>query len=199
MDDHLGHKFFFIQNIYFSESLRYIRAASLIQQQMQHTAWLLLGTNLGNRHQNLMAATGAIRTFLGAVDKQSHIYESEPWGKIHQPEFYNQALQLVTPCTALETLHHIKQIEFLLGRENKERWAPRTIDIDILFFDELNVESPILTIPHPQIHLRKFTLEPLNEIAPEIVHPVFGKTISELLEQCTDTLKVESLALTYQY
>jgi 2-amino-4-hydroxy-6-hydroxymethyldihydropteridine diphosphokinase len=166
---------------------------------MQHSALILLGTNLGNRHQNLMAATGAIRTFLGSVEKQSHIYESEPWGRIHQPAFYNQVLQVSTPCTALETLHHIKQIEFLLGRDNKEKWAPRTIDIDILFFDDLKVESPILTIPHPQMHLRRFTLEPLREVAPDHVHPLLGKTIVELLDECADTLQVTALDLVYQY
>ncbi|MBC8047552.1 MAG: 2-amino-4-hydroxy-6-hydroxymethyldihydropteridine diphosphokinase [Fimbriimonadaceae bacterium] len=166
---------------------------------MQHNALILLGTNLGNRQQNLMAATGAIRTFLGSVEKQSHIYESEPWGRGHQPMFYNQALQIVTPCTALETLHHIKQIEFLLGRERKERWAPRTIDIDILFFDDLQVESPILTIPHPQLHLRKFTLDPLNEMVPDYMHPVLKKTIAELWYECEDVLKVTTLDLAYQY
>lgn len=166
---------------------------------MQHNAFILLGTNLGNRQQNLMAATGAIRTFLGSVDTQSHIYETEPWGRGHQPMFYNQALQVSTPCTALETLHHIKQIEFLLGREAKERWAPRTIDIDILFFDDMQVESPILTLPHPQLHLRKFALEPMIEIAPDFMHPVFKKTITELYEECGDELKVSSLDLVYVY
>lgn len=166
---------------------------------MQHTALILLGTNLGNRHQNLMAATGAIRTFLGSVEKQSHIYETEPWGRAHQPLFYNQALHVITPCTALETLHHIKQIEFLLGRDTKEKWAPRTIDIDILFFDDLKVESPILTVPHPHMHLRRFTLEPLMEIAPDHYHPVLKKTISEIYEECTDALNVTSLDLVYQY
>ncbi len=164
-----------------------------------HTAWLLLGTNLGNRLQNLMAATGAIRTFLGNVDLQSHIYETQPWGKTHQPVFYNQAIKLCTPCTALETLHHIRQIEYLLGRSNDEKWAPRVIDIDILFFDDIKIESPLLTIPHHHIPERKFTLEPLNEIAPELIHPVFNKTISELNNECRDELKVNVLDLVYQF
>lgn len=166
---------------------------------MEHNVWLLLGTNLGNREENLMAATGAIRTFLGKVIIQSHIYETEPWGRSHQPKFYNQAMQIVTPNTALETLHHIKQIEYLMGRDGKEKWAPRTLDIDILFFDTLNIESPLLTVPHTHLHERLFTLEPLCEIAPDLMHPVFNKTIRELKEECKDTLKVERLDTVYKF
>jgi len=166
---------------------------------MEHKVWLLLGTNLGNRMENLMAATGAIRTFLGTVIKQSHVYETEPWGRTHQPLFYNQVLLIQTPSSALETLHHIKQIEFLLGRDGREKWAPRTLDIDILFFDALNVESPLLTIPHKHLHERRFTLEPLCEIDPDLMHPVFNKTVAELLAACTDPLSVSKLDAVYKF
>lgn len=165
----------------------------------EHIAYLLLGTNLGNRTENLSKATSAIRMFLGRVEKQSHIYETEPWGKPHQPVFHNQAIQIVTPCSPLETLHLIKQVEFLLGRDNTEKWAPRIIDIDILFYDQYTIESPVLTIPHPHIAERKFTLEPMMEIAPELIHPVMQKSIAELYHTCKDTLEVKTLDLVYQF
>lgn len=165
----------------------------------EHTAYLLLGTNLGNRSENLSKATAAIRMFLGRIESQSHIYETEPWGRPHQPKFYNQAIKVVTPCSPLETLHLMKQVEFLLGRDNAERWAPRVIDIDILFFDDITIESPILTIPHAHIAQRRFTLDPLCEIAPDLIHPVMQKTIQELTALCTDTLAVQPVDTVYQF
>ena len=165
----------------------------------EHTAYLLLGTNLGNRSENLAKATAAIRMFLGRVDSQSHIYETAPWGKPHQPNFYNQAIKVTTPCSPLETLHLLKQIEFLLGRDNSEKWAPRIIDIDILFFDELAIESPLLTVPHQHIASRRFTLDPLCEIAPDLVHPVLKQTIAELTMACTDPLTVKEVDAVYQF
>lgn len=165
----------------------------------EQRTWLLLGTNLGNLQENMLKATGSIRMFLGRVLQQSHIYETEPWGRPHQPRFYNQALCVSTPCTAMETLHLIKQVEFLLGRDHAEKWAPRIIDIDILFYEDLVIESPVLTIPHPHMAERRFTLEPLHEIAPDLVHPVLNKTISELLLECRDTLAVKELDVVYQF
>lgn len=165
----------------------------------EHTAYLLLGTNLGNRTENLSKATAAIRMFLGRVEVQSHIYETEPWGKPHQPLFYNQAIKITTPCSPLETLHLIKQVEFLLGRDRSEKWSPRIIDIDILFFDEIAIESPVLTIPHAHIADRKFTLEPLREIAPDLVHPVLHQTITELFLTCKDELNAKPVDAVYQF
>ena len=165
----------------------------------EHIAYLLLGTNLGNRTENLSKATAAIRMFLGRVEVQSHVFETEPWGKPHQPNFYNQAIKVTTPCSPLETLHLIKQVEFLLGRDNHEKWAPRVIDIDILFFDNFAIESPVLTIPHPHIAKRRFTLEPMMEIAPELVHPGLNKTINQLYLECTDALNVHPVDVVYQF
>ncbi len=165
----------------------------------EHIAYLLLGTNLGNRTENLSKATAALRMFIGRVDAQSHVFETEPWGKPHQPLFYNQAVKITTPCSPLETLHLIKQVEFLLGRDNNEKWAPRIIDIDILFFDKFALESPVLTIPHPHIANRRFTLEPLKEIAPEFIHPVINKTIQELYMECNDELMVKAVDVVYQF
>lgn len=166
---------------------------------MSHQGYILIGTNLGKRLENLKAATGAIRTFLGNVDKQSHIYETAAWGKTHQPDFYNQVISLTTPCTALETLHQVKQIEYLLGRKQDERWGPRVIDIDILLFDDINIESPLLTIPHMHLPQRRFALEPLAEIAPDLIHPSTGLTITEMLENCTDTSPVKRIEAAYQF
>ncbi|MBK7035692.1 MAG: 2-amino-4-hydroxy-6-hydroxymethyldihydropteridine diphosphokinase [Chitinophagales bacterium] len=165
----------------------------------EHIAYLLLGTNLGNRTENLSKATAAIRMFIGRVDAQSHVFETEPWGKPHQPLFYNQAVKIATPCSPLETLHLIKQVEFLLGRDNAEKWAPRVIDIDILFFDQFAIESPVLTIPHAHIAQRKFTLEPLREIAGDFIHPVLHKTINELYQECNDILTVNPVDVVYQF
>jgi len=165
----------------------------------EHIAYLLLGTNLGNRTENLSKATTAIRMFLGRIELQSHIYETEPWGKPHQPLFYNQAIKITTPCSPLETLHLIKQVEFLLGRDSSEKWSPRVIDIDILFFDSIAVESPVLTIPHAHIAERKFTLEPLKEIAPDLMHPVLHQSIAELYLTCKDELTAKPVDAIYQF
>ena len=166
---------------------------------MQHTAWLLLGTNLGERLENLRAATGAIRTFLGNVEAQSHVYETEAWGRGHQPDYYNQAIRISTPCTALETLHHIKQIEYLMGRQPDERWSPRVIDIDMLLFDEMNITSPLLTLPHARLAERRFALEPLAEIAAEVEHPTEGKSIQAMLDACKDETRVTLLEEAYDF
>jgi 2-amino-4-hydroxy-6-hydroxymethyldihydropteridine diphosphokinase len=166
---------------------------------VHQTAWLLLGTNLGKRLENLQAATGAIRTFLGSVELQSHIYETAAWGRTHQPDYYNQAIRINTPCSALETLHQIKQIEYLLGRKHDERWSPRVIDIDILFFDDHAITSPLLTIPHAYLAERRFALEPLNEIAPDLMHPVLGITVADMLAKCQDTSKINLLEESYHF
>ena len=157
----------------------------------EHTAYLLLGTNLGNRSENLSKATAAIRMFLGRIESQSHIYETEPWGRPHQPKFYNQAIKVVTPCSPLETLHLMKQVEFLLGRDNAERWAPRVIDIDILFFNKDIIKAPNLIVPHPEIQNRRFVLIPMNELSPNFKHPVFQQSIHQLLKNCKDVLDVK--------
>ena len=155
--------------------------------------YLLIGGNLGKREENLEHARRAIASRLGPLLNASSIYETEAWGMQDQPAFLNQVLFVETKLNAEAVLDAILSIEKEMGRKRSEKFGPRTIDIDILFYNDLVMQKSSLTIPHPQLHLRRFTLEPLNEIAPEFVHPVFNKTISELLEESTDPLVVKKL------
>ena len=153
--------------------------------------YLLIGGNLGNREENLRRAADSIATKVGAVVQASSIYETEAWGIQDQPAFLNQVLAVKTNLDPGQVLQAILAIEEEMGRKRKEKFGPRTIDIDILFFGNLVAKQTDLTIPHPQLHLRRFTLEPLNEIAPGLVHPVLQKTISQLLEESNDPLVVK--------
>ncbi len=148
--------------------------------------YLLLGSNLGDRLAYIQNATDLIAKRVGAVLKSSKIYQTAPWGVIEQPAFLNQVLKIKTILQPIEVLNVILAIENQLGRERKEVWGARLIDIDILYYDNSVVETDNLAIPHPQLHNRRFTLMPLTEIAPEYVHPKLKKTNQELLENCED-------------
>ncbi len=156
-------------------------------------AYLLLGTNLGNRAGNLARARKAIEERMGPLQKQSSVYETEPWGISGQQAFYNQTLVVFTPLGALELLTIIHQVEQEMGRVRKERYGARVIDIDILFFNQEVYNTPALTIPHPRITERNFVLVPLAEMAPGFIHPVLKLPIGALLKQSTDQLLVKRL------
>ncbi|GAB3196782.1 2-amino-4-hydroxy-6-hydroxymethyldihydropteridine diphosphokinase [Pontibacter aydingkolensis] len=153
--------------------------------------YLLLGSNLGNRTLYLQQARESINQRVGSIAHTSKVYETAAWGKTDQPTFLNQVLEVETILSPEEVLQSINAIEQELGRIRQEHWGARVIDIDILFYDDLMQQTQRLTIPHPQLHLRRFTLMPLAEITPDLVHPVLGQSIDVLLESCPDKLEVK--------
>ena len=159
-----------------------------------NNVYLLIGGNVGDRLRNLQQAVTAINNTCGNVVRQSAIYETAAWGKTDQQPFLNQALLLETPFTASQLLQHTLEAEALLGRVRQERYGPRIIDIDILFFNYDIVSEPELTIPHPEIQNRRFALTPLAEIAPDYLHPVLKKSVDQLLQECPDMLEVKRVS-----
>ncbi|BDC99211.1 2-amino-4-hydroxy-6-hydroxymethyldihydropteridine diphosphokinase [Persicobacter psychrovividus] len=151
--------------------------------------YLLLGSNLQDREGLLKQAVEEIEISVGKVLKASSVYESEAWGVTDQPAFLNQVLEVETALEAYPLLMAIQQIEIKLGRVRHERWGERTMDIDILFFGEEVLQSQRLTVPHPELHNRRFTLLPLIEVVKNKQHPTLGYTLEHLLEQCPDKLK----------
>ena len=157
-------------------------------------AYLLIGGNMGDRMSYLSAAKKAIEKQCGKIVKQSAIYETEAWGITDQEKFLNQALAVQTNLPAAELLNAILKIEEELGRKREIKYGPRLIDIDILLFNDDTINIHNLKIPHPEMQNRRFALECLADIAPEKIHPVFKKTISQLLAECTDPLTVNKFS-----
>jgi 2-amino-4-hydroxy-6-hydroxymethyldihydropteridine diphosphokinase len=145
-----------------------------------HTVYLALGSNLGDRVQNLKAAVSALSPQM-VVKAKSNIYETLPWGYDDQPRFLNMALKAETYLKPEPLLKHLKRLEIALGRKATFQNGPRLIDIDILLYDDLVLDTPALTIPHPHMHERGFVLLPLTDIAPDLIHPVTKKSVQEML------------------
>ena len=155
-----------------------------------YTVYLLLGSNKGDRLKYLLLAKYFLNKNVGEILKTSAVYITEPWGKSNQPRYLNQALSVKTDKTPFQLLKILQNIEKNLGRANKHNNAARTIDIDILFYENAILNSKNLVIPHPRLHLRNFTLQPLLELNKSYTHPVLHKSIEELAKDCDDTLKV---------
>ncbi len=151
--------------------------------------FLATGSNLGDRKLNLQNASQHIEQSVGKITGRSHIYETEPWGHHDQPDFYNQVLMVQTKLGPEDVMRILLLIEKEMGRSRSFKNASRIIDIDILFYGNMEFKSDDLIIPHPHIASRKFVLEPLNEIAPNLLHPHYGKTVSQMLAECKDPLK----------
>ena len=151
----------------------------------KHNAYVGLGSNLGRRERNIEAALNALQTTRGVeVVAISSLYETDPvGGPEEQPRFINAAAHVRTTLGPARLLAVCNQIEDALGRQREIRWGPRTIDVDLLIYDREIRADPELTLPHPLLHERRFVLEPLAEIAPDLLHPVLQMTVGELLEK----------------
>lgn len=158
------------------------------------TCVLHLGSNAGDKSTNIHEALRAIERDIGAVKTSSQLYETEAWGPIDQDSFLNLALAVKTSLPPFTILESCQKIEVQLGRIRSENWGPRTIDIDILYFESCIIGTERLTLPHPYLHHRRFVLQPLADFIPNFVHPVLGKTTNQLLECCHDSLSVKAVS-----
>jgi 2-amino-4-hydroxy-6-hydroxymethyldihydropteridine diphosphokinase len=154
-------------------------------------AYLLTGSNMGNRLDYLVAASESIAEQCGTIAAASSLYETAAWGNTNQAAFLNQALELTTTLNPRQLIRRLLKIEKQMGRVRKEKYGPRIIDIDILLFNEEIHNYPLLKLPHPELHNRRFALLPLAEISPTAFHPQLNKTIAALLDLCADTLAVK--------
>jgi dihydropteroate synthase/2-amino-4-hydroxy-6-hydroxymethyldihydropteridine diphosphokinase len=149
---------------------------------LYHECLLGLGSNVGNRQRNLQNAISQLAELLQIL-ALSPIYETEPWGMTEQPQFLNMCLRGETTLGPVELVRRFKQIEANMGRQHRERWGPREIDIDLLFYDDLVLDEAGITVPHPRIAERAFVVVPLNDIVPHFPHPLLEKDVSQLLDE----------------
>ena len=153
-------------------------------------AYISIGSNQGNRREQMERAIAFLMVLGGAIVKRSDYFETKAWGKEDQPDFLNMCLELTTTKSAHKLLKVIQDIETQLDRQRTQKWGQRTVDLDILFFNDAIINDDQLTVPHPYIPQRKFVLVPLAQVAAGVVHPVLHKTVQQLLESCPDDLEV---------
>ncbi len=159
--------------------------------------YLLLGTNLGEREENISQARKMIEQEIGAITLKSGIYETAAWGVESEPDYLNQVIKINSDLDPFLLLKTILQIEKRLGRVRYKKWYSRIIDIDILFYDDQIIDTPTLKVPHPEIQNRLFTLIPLCEIAGEEIFPGKSIHIKELIPKCPDKLEVKSFSSSF--
>lgn len=161
---------------------------------MKGLSFILLGSNMGNREELLSEAIELIELRCGKVVLKSSLYESEPWGFDAEIYFLNQSIAIESILSPHDLLNELLAIEAELGRKRKENhvgYESRPIDLDIIYYDDIINNDEDLILPHPRLHLRRFVLMPLCEIAPDFIHPVFKESNKELLERCEDSLGVK--------
>ncbi len=155
--------------------------------------YILTGSNIGDSLALLQQAKLKINQLIGLVVEVSSIYKTAPWGNTNQQDFLNQVLLVETNFLPEQVIKMALDIEQNMGRIRTEKWAPRIIDIDILFYGDEIINQPSLIVPHPLLHERRFTLAPLAEIAPFYIHPSLQKSIELLLNECPDNSLVEKM------
>jgi 2-amino-4-hydroxy-6-hydroxymethyldihydropteridine diphosphokinase len=158
-----------------------------------NNSYLLIGGNEGDRPGRMAEARREIGRTAGSILRSSSLYETAAWGKTDQADFINQALLLQTALDAPDLMLELLAIEARMGRRREGKWGPRTIDIDILFFNDDIISLPGLSIPHPELPKRRFALVPLEEIAPDQIHPVSHRSVRELLAACPDHSDVKKI------
>ena len=150
---------------------------------------ILLGSNLGDRLANLKQAINSIASF-SSILQQSNIYLTAAWGNTDQADFLNQAIEIQTQHTAENLMHALLAIESQMGRVRLQKWEPRIIDLDIIFYESAIHTTDFIQIPHPEMQNRAFVLKPLLDLIPNFEHPILKQTISQLWEKCPDQLEV---------